>query len=87
VGRSHQRISRLLRADYDYVVKPQTKLRAICDRDHVPCLDLLPAFRRQYATGAKFFHDAIHLNEEGHHAATAEILAFLDAQRLAPHAD
>ncbi len=71
----------LLRANYDYVVKPQTKLRAICDRNHIPCLDLLPVFRSRYATGARFFKDGIHLNEEGHRAARAEILAFLDAQR------
>jgi lysophospholipase L1-like esterase len=70
----------LLRSDYDYVVKPQQKLTAICDRYHVPCLDLLPVFRRQYATGAKFFLDGIHLNEPGHRAATVEILHFLRAQ-------
>jgi lysophospholipase L1-like esterase len=70
----------LLRADFNYVVKPQQKLIAICDRYHVPCLDLLPVFRKQYATGAKFFLDGIHLNEQGHRTVTVEILQFLRAQ-------
>lgn len=70
---------RYLTADYAYTLKPQTKLKTICDRYRVPCLDLFPTFRDYRRQGAKLFRDGIHLTPAGHDVAAATILDFVRA--------
>ena len=69
--------------DFDYVVKPQTKLMAICNEHGIPCLDLFAVFRAEARKG-RLFRDGIHLTEAGHRVAAAEILRFLHERSLYP---
>jgi hypothetical protein len=58
---------RTYRQSRDYILKPQTKLAALCQKYAVPCLDRYPRFEQAYDTGARLYRDGIHLNPAGHH--------------------
>ena len=75
---------RTYRQSRDYILKPQTKLAALCEKYAVPCLDLYPRFEQAYDTGIKLYRDGIHFNPAGHHLTVAELMQFLDLHRLAP---
>jgi len=70
--------------DYDYVVKPQRRLLALCEKHGIPCLDLYPEFASQYSEKKRLFRDGIHLNEEGHRFVTMQTLRFLSENHLLP---
>lgn len=73
----------LLAADRSYVLKPQTRLQAICEEVGIPFLDLFPAFAAHDA-GDALFRDGLHLAPTGHALAAVGIERFLAAQRLLP---
>lgn len=68
--------------NYDYAVKPQLKLKALCKKYHIPCLDLYRRFADEYSRNKKLYRDGVHLNSEGHKLATQQILQFLFENRL-----
>lgn len=68
--------------NYDYVVKPQIKLRALCKKYHIPCLDLYQRFADEYSLNNKLYRDGIHLNSKGHIITTKQILHFLVEYRF-----
>jgi GDSL-like Lipase/Acylhydrolase family len=68
--------------NYDYVVKPQRKLQALCKKYHIPCLDLYQRFAEEYSRNKKLYRDGIHLNSEGHKLTTQQVLHFLFENRL-----
>jgi hypothetical protein len=76
--------------DHDYVLKPQRKVLALCEKHGIPCLDLYPEFAGQYYDRQglfrkkRLFRDGIHLNEEGHRFVTGQILRFLSENHLLP---
>jgi lysophospholipase L1-like esterase len=75
----------LVRSDKDnheYIVKPQRKLTALCQKHDVPCLDLYPAFSAEYDHGKKLYRDGIHLNDRGHRFTTDRISRFLSEKGL-----
>jgi lysophospholipase L1-like esterase len=63
--------------NYNYAVKPQRKLRTLCKRYDVPCLDLYHKFAVEYSRNKKLYKDGIHLNSAGHKLTTQLILSFL----------
>lgn len=64
---------------------PQEHFAAMCRRLDLPCLDLLPALRaHQRATGEEVLFDQCHLRPVGHDIVAAELVAFLDRERLLP---
>jgi lysophospholipase L1-like esterase len=69
-------------SDSQYVLKPQIKLRNLCEKHALPCLDLFTAFRTKSEEGIRLFRDGIHLNEEGHRLAAETIYTFLHEQDL-----
>jgi len=71
-------------SNYDYAVKPQRILHGICEKYHIPCLDLYPTFSAAYDEGQKFYRDGIHLNNAGHHLTASTIERFLTANDLLP---
>ena len=56
---------------------PNTRLRAICDRRGMPCLDLLPLFREKGVAAGAYFTVDPHLTPEGHRLAAEAIAAKL----------
>ena len=69
-----------LAKDRDYVLKPQRKLREICERLQIPCYDLYPDL-----SGAAFKkEDPVHLTPEGRQKAGAAIAKFLEGSGLLP---
>ncbi len=68
--------------NYDYAVKPQRKLRALCKKYDIPCLDLYQRFADEYSRNKKLYRDRVHLNSAGHNLATQQILSFLLENRL-----
>ncbi len=70
--------------DLAYVLKPQRKLLALCEKHEVPCLDLYPAFSAEASRGKRLFRDGIHLNAEGHRCVTRQTLRFLVENHLLP---
>jgi lysophospholipase L1-like esterase len=71
-------------ANYDYAVKPQRILYGICEKYHVPSLDLYPTFSTAYDEGQKLYRDGIHLNNAGHRLTASTIERFLTANILLP---
>ena len=67
-----------------YVLKPQRRLLALCEKHRVPCLDLYPAFSAEASRGRRLFRDGIHLNAEGHRCVTLQTLRFLVENHLLP---
>lgn len=70
--------------DEEYVLKPQRKMRALCEKYGVPCLDPFPLFAERNARGERLFEDGIHLNKAGHDLTAKEIFRFLAQQELVP---
>ena len=79
-----QLLHRAKRDRRDEILAPQRHLERLCRKYSVACLDLYPPFERAYDDGRKLYRDGIHLNQEGHTLTTAELLRFLDAERLLP---
>ena len=73
-----------LKADYNYVIKPQTVLKRLCDKHDVPCLDLFQAFYNRQKQPVRLFKDYVHLNEKGHRLTAEEILRFLHERAFLP---
>jgi lysophospholipase L1-like esterase len=67
-----------------YITKPQRSLIAVAEKYGVPYLDLLPEYLPEYARGARFFRDGIHLNPEGHADTARRMLRFLSEADLLP---
>ncbi|MBD3305313.1 hypothetical protein GF339_03045 [candidate division KSB3 bacterium] len=67
--------------DYD-LEQPQRFLRTYCESRAIPCLDLLPVFRRHGMQGGLYLANDTHYNEQGNRLAAEEILDFLQANRL-----
>ncbi len=72
------------RADYlardrAYVLKPQRKLKEICDRLHIPFYDLYPDMNP-----GLFVEDGMHLNKAGRQIVGRQIAAFLSGLQLLP---
>ncbi len=71
-----------LARDRDYVLKPQRKLRAICERLGIPFYDLYPQM-----TAEHFLDDAVHLTGPGRQIAGERIADFLRDAGLIKEAD
>lgn len=69
---------------FDYATKPQRKLRAICERYHVPFLDLYQAFVENGSSQNLFIPDGIHLTKPGHAVAARAVADFLVREKLVP---
>ena len=61
-----------LAKDREYVLKPQAKLRDICQRLKIPYYDIYPELGAQY-----FSNDGLHLNAEGRVRAGRAVSEFL----------
>jgi lysophospholipase L1-like esterase len=70
--------------NYEYAVKPQQILLALCKKYQVRCLDLYPIFSRAYDQGQKLYRDGIHLNDKGHQLTAAALDDFLVANKFLP---
>jgi lysophospholipase L1-like esterase len=57
----------------DYVLKPQHKLKEICDRLQIPFYDLYPDLN-----GGMFIEDGLHLTPEGRRVVGQRLAAFLE---------
>ena len=68
-----------LARDRSYLLKPQTKLKEICDRLNVPYYDLYPELNSNL-----FLDDGIHLTKEGRQIVGQRIARFLSGSNLAP---
>lgn len=79
----------LLRSDQDYVLKPQKKLRHICEKYGVPFLDLFLPIQEGMANHTSLYkrQDQVHLNEAGQRLAAKHICLFLRANHLFPLRD
>jgi len=71
-------------ANYDYAIKPQRHLSALCRLHGVDCLDLYTVFGASYDRGVSLFQDGIHLNDQGFQLAAATIQQFLLDKRILP---
>jgi len=69
--------------DTEYILKPQKRIDALCQKYDVPCLDVFPAFHEK-KEDAKLFRDGIHLTKEGHELTAALIYSFLHDKDLLP---
>ncbi|MDM8539694.1 SGNH/GDSL hydrolase family protein [Desulfococcaceae bacterium HSG9] len=65
-----------------YVLKPQRKIRVLCEKHQVPCLDLYSTLSDQYDKKRRMFRDGIHLNLEGHKLVSDAIVNFLHQNDL-----
>jgi lysophospholipase L1-like esterase len=68
-----------LARDRSYVLKPQRKLKEICDRLNIPFYDLYPDLSANL-----FVDDGIHLTKEGRQIVGKNIALFLSNSNLAP---
>ena len=73
----------MLRHDPRYVLKPQSKLAAICRQVQVPMLDLHPVFYKHQGW-TLYRGDGIHFNETGHQVTADALMDFLESNRLIP---
>jgi hypothetical protein len=64
--------------DEDHPFLPQRRLLTYCERESIPCIDLLPSFRQ---------YDIWHLTEHGHEVSAEAILPFLQEGQLTPGRD
>lgn len=72
----------VLSTNYNYVLKPQRKLAHICEKDNLPCLDLLPFFYKAVNDGhVQLYTDGLHLSDKGHEV-TADVLYTFLTQHL-----
>ncbi len=63
-------------------MKPQRKLREICERAGISFLDLYEGFRAKPETG--LFTDKLHLTDAGHRLVGGMLAQFLEGQGLVP---
>jgi lysophospholipase L1-like esterase len=68
-----------LARDRDYVLKPQRKLRQICERLKIPFYDIYPDLG-----AGDFVGDGLHLTPRGRRVAGQKIAAFLERSGLLP---
>jgi len=72
---------KLLDSHYDYVLKPQRKMRDICDGYKIPVLDLFPYFYEAYRKGVKLFRpDGLHLTNEALRLVEKSLFSFLEKE-------
>jgi len=55
---------------------------SFCEREHVACLDCLPAFAEATRAGKTLFNDDVHFSQEGHRLM-ADLLADLIREKSA----
>ena len=72
-----------------YPFFPQKQLASYCRENSIPCLDLLPAFRKQskediFVLDKEGRDDIWHLTDSGHKLSAEEIRRFLQEQELLP---
>ncbi len=79
---AEQYLKEYLDKDRDYVLKPQNKLKSICERLKVPYCDLYSKLDKSH-----FIWDGIHLTSSGRSAVAQEIKEFLTNHRLVPETD
>jgi predicted dehydrogenase len=79
-----QLLLRTMRERRTDILAPQRRLKRLCRKYAVPCLDLYPSFARAYDQGRTLYRDGIHPNQDGHTLAATKVLRFLDAHRLLP---
>jgi lysophospholipase L1-like esterase len=75
--------------DDGYPFLPQQRLQDFCRRQSIPCLDLLPAFKRHakrdiFLLDRSGYQDVWHLTEYGHRVSAEELLRFMDERNLLP---
>ena len=70
-----------LARDRDYVLKPQRKLKEICERLNIPFYDLYPDLKADL-----FVDDGIHLTKEGRQIVGKRVAAFFADSHLIPDA-
>jgi lysophospholipase L1-like esterase len=75
--------------DEGYPFFPQERIKDYCRERSVPCLDLLPAFRRHakeeiFVLDKEGRDDIWHLTDEGHRVTAEEIQKFMQEQGLLP---
>jgi len=68
----------LLRADRNYVLFPQKKIKQICHDHHIPYLDLTDCLIRR--GGSRLFKDHLHLKPEGNDIVVHEVTKYLIRQ-------
>ena len=73
--------SSYLARDRDYVLKPQRKLKEICERLDIPFYDLYPDLNADL-----FIDDGIHLTKEGRQIVGKRVAAFFADSHLIPDA-
>ena len=77
---------KLLDSHYDYVLKPQRKMKYICDKYKIPMLDLFPYFYDAYLKRVELFEpDGLHLNKGIFKLIEEKILSFLDRIGYLPY--
>jgi lysophospholipase L1-like esterase len=69
-----------LKGDREYVLKPQRRIREICERLGIPFYDLYPDL-----DASMFLPDAIHLTKPGRERVGRRVADFLMASDLLPH--
>lgn len=69
---------------YDFQ-KPQRVLRAWCEENGIPVLDLFPVFQAEANPGQLYFSNDIHWTSEGHRLAAGGILPALQARLVGRH--
>ncbi len=76
--------------DEDYPLLPQEDLMQFCREENLPCLDLLPLFRKHaqeelFMDEHDYHHNDIwHLTPRGHEVTATGIRAFLQERGLLP---
>ena len=68
-----------LARDRDLVLKPQKKMKELCEKLGIPFLDLYP-----HMTAELFVNDGIHLTKEGRLRVGSTVAAFLLREKLLP---
>lgn len=68
--------------DAEYILKPQRRIDALCQKYEVPCMDLFPVFYEKKRGAIKLFRDGIHLTKEGHELTASRIYSFLHEKDL-----
>lgn len=65
--------------DRDYVLYPQSRIKAICDKFEIPYLDLTEALQR--AGGREIYSDYVHLTGEGNDVIADELTWYFTQER------
>ncbi len=72
---------KLQERDFD-LDKSSTLVHAACARQGIPCLDLLPVFRKEHAKRSLTLPDDVHGNPWGHEVVARELTGFLADRNL-----